>query len=174
MVLLSITKFCWHDGRKRERFVTKGNNIVVANQESKRINIYFNIMKHAFLLLNLLSLCISTCINYSMTSCKQAYQAQWVFAKQMINVGSHQVFQHWNDGTMAPWCVRVLIVMHVSKFFQTHLNSQKMICVHNTGFHKLILPLVGCYYDLVPGRYRTIVWENAVKMIFTITSPENH
>jgi len=58
----------------RERFLTKGNNIVVANQKNKRIIIYFNIIKHA-LLLNLLSLCISTCINYSMTSCKQPYQA---------------------------------------------------------------------------------------------------
>jgi hypothetical protein len=58
----------------RERFVTKGNNIVVANKKNKKINIIC-IMKHA-LLLYLLSLGISTCINYSMTSCKQAYQAQ--------------------------------------------------------------------------------------------------
>jgi len=34
--------------------------------------------------------------------------------------------------------------------------------------------LVGCSYNLVPGRHRTIVRENAVKVIFTITSTENY
>jgi len=75
MALLSIAKFSVVMIEGRERFLIKGKNIVVANQNNKRIDIYFNIIKHAFLL-NMLSLCISTCINYSMTSCKQAYQAQ--------------------------------------------------------------------------------------------------
>ena len=68
----------------RKIFVTKGNNIVVAYEKDKTINIYFNIIKHA-LLLNLLSLCISTCINYSMTSCKKAYQAQEAFGKGLVS-----------------------------------------------------------------------------------------
>ena len=55
--------------------------------------------------------------------------------------------------------------------FKTH---EKLIRVHNTGFHEYILPLVEYNYDLVPGSYRTIVRENAVKVTFTVTSTENH
>ena len=102
---------------------------------------------------------------YFLTCLASAFQPastiQWLPASRPTkrnkhSLGSHQVLQQWNDGTKAPWCISVLIVMHVSKFFQTHLNSWKTyhIRVHKTGFHKFISPLVGCYYDLVPGRYQ--------------------
>ena len=65
----SIAKFCENEGGKGKICDKKGNDILIENQENKRINIYFNIIKHA-LLLDLFSLYISNRINYSMSSCK--------------------------------------------------------------------------------------------------------
>ena len=129
-------------------------------------------MKYA-LLLNLLSLCISTCINYSMTSCKQAYQASAISLLQKNDwcgqPSSLAAMKWWNNSAMVCKCVDRDACL---KILSNTLELKKNWSVYKTQDSIINLALVGCYYDLAPGRYRTIVWENAVKVIFTITSTE--
>jgi hypothetical protein len=59
--------------------------------------------------------------------------------------------------------------------FPSVTRTARFVSVYkNTGFQKLILPFVGCHYDLVPGSYWKIVMETAVKVIFTLTSTDSY